>query len=152
MRLSGIVVLFAALTVPAVPAMPQTKTGVAPASRVKPTATKAKAAKAKRPAEAVVTAARVSEPVIELPVDGRIVLGNTLKTRLHALLAGTTMSYDEATSGWRNHTQLVRAMSAASDQRLPFPAIHHEVVANRMYVVDAVATVRGAMAPPLTAQ
>jgi hypothetical protein len=62
------------------------------------------------------------------------------------------MTYDEAVTGWRNHGQLVAAMNAASNRNLPFPAIHHEVVTNQMFLVDAVAVVRGATASPIAFQ
>jgi hypothetical protein len=151
MRLSRILLVLGALAVPAVPAAAQTKTTSTGVS--KPASTRARAAKTTRTATPVKTAA-VSrpEPVIELPVDGKIVLSTTLKTRLNSLLYGSTLTYDEAVTGWRNHGQLVAAMNAASSRNLPFPAIHHEVVTNRQFLVDAVAIVRGATAPSVAIQ
>ena len=144
-----VLLLFAALAVPAMPVAAQTKTGTSTVTK----STTTRAAKTTRTATAVKSVAAIPpEPVIELPVDGKIVLGNTLKTRLRSLLAGSTMTYDEAVTGWRNHGQLVAAMNAASYRNLPFPAIHHEVVANNMFLVDAVAIVRGATAAPITNQ
>lgn len=146
MRVSGVLLLFAALAAPAVPVAAQTKTGASTAS--KPTTTRA----VRRTATTAKNVAAAPEPVIELPVDGKIVLSNTLKMRLRSLLAGSTMTYDEAVTGWRNHGQLVAAMNAASNRNLPFPAIHHEVVTNQLFLVDAVAVVRGATAAPVTFQ
>lgn len=142
-----VLLLFAALAVPAVPVAAQTKTGTSTVS--KPTT---RAAKTTRTATVVKPAAVPPEPVIELPVDGKIVLGNIMKMRLRSLLIGSTMTYDEAVTGWQNRSQLVAAINAASYRSLPFPAIHHEVVTNNMFVVDAVAVVRGATAPPIALQ
>lgn len=148
MRVSRILMLFAALAAPVVPVAAQTKTGVSTTSK----STTTRAVKTTRAATAAKRAAIPPEPVIELPVDGKIVLSNTLKMRLRSLLAGSTMTYDEAVTGWRNHGQLVAAMNAASNRNLPFPAIHHEVVTNQMFLVDAVAVVRGATADPIALQ
>lgn len=145
MRFSGMLLLFGALAVPAVPVAAQSKVTNTPA---KTTTTRVKTVKTPVAKSAVVRSV-AAEPVIELPVNGKIVLSNTLKTRLYALLAGTTMTYDEATTGWRNHGQLVAAMNAASTRNLPFTAIHHEVVNNQEFLVDAVAIVRGATAQPV---
>jgi hypothetical protein len=142
-----VLLLFAALAVPAVPVAAQTKTGTSTVS--KPTT---RAAKTTRTATVVKPAVVPPEPVIELPVDGKIVLGNIMKMRLRSLLIGSTMTYDEAVTGWQNRSQLVAAINAASYRSLPFPAIHHEVVTNNMFVVDAVAVVRGATAPPIALQ
>ena len=142
-----VLLLFAALAVPAVPVAAQTKTGTSTVS--KPTT---RAAKTTRTATAVKPAVVPPEPVIELPVDGKIVLGNIMKMRLRSLLIGSTMTYDDAVTGWQNRSQLVAAINAASYRSLPFPAIHHEVVTNNMFVVDAVAVVRGATAPPIALQ
>ena len=142
-----VLLLFAALAVPAVPVAAQTKTGTSTVS--KPTT---RAAKTTRTATVVKPAVASPEPVIELPVDGKIVLGNIMKMRLRSLLIGSTMTYDEAVTGWQNRSQLVAAINAASYRSLPFPAIHHEVVTNNMFVVDAVAVVRGATAPPIALQ
>jgi hypothetical protein len=133
---------------PAVPAAAQTKTGTSTAGK----STATRAVKTTRTATPVKSVAAIPEPVIELPVDGKIVLGNIMKMRLRSLLIGSTMTYDEAVTGWRNRSQLVAAIDAASYRRLPFPAIHHEVVANNMFVVDAVAVVRGATAAPIALQ
>lgn len=148
MRVSRILLLFAALAAPAVAVAAQTKTGTSTASK----STTTRAVKTTRTATAAKSVATPPEPVIELPVDGKIVLSNTLKTRLRSLLVGSSMTYDEAVTGWRNHGQLVAAMNAASNRNLPFPAIHHEVVTNQMFLVDAVAVVRGATAAPMALQ
>jgi len=144
-----VLLLFAALAVPAMPVAAQTKTGTSTATK----STTTRAAKTTRTATPVKSVAAIpAEPVIELPVDGKIVLGNIMKMRLRSLLIGSTMTYDEAVTGWRNRSQLVAAIDAASYRSLPFPAIHHEVVANHMFVVDAVAVVRGATAAPIALQ
>ena len=143
-----VLLLFAALAVPAIPVAAQTKTGTSTISK----STTTRAVKTTRNAAPVKSVAAIAEPVVELPVDGKIVLGNIMKMRLRSLLIGSTMTYDEAVTGWRNHSQLVAAMNAASYRSLPFPAIHHEVVANNMFVVDAVAVVRGATAAPIALQ
>ena len=148
MRVSGILLLFAALAAPALPVAAQTKTGASTASK----STTARPVKTTRTASTAKSVVIPPEPVIELPVDGKIVLSNTLKMRLRSLLVGSTMTYDEAVTGWRNHGQLVAAMNAASNRNLPFPAIRHEVVTNNMFVVDAVAIVRGAAAAPVAVQ
>jgi hypothetical protein len=148
MRVSRILLLFAALAAPTVPVAAQTKTGASTASK----STTARTVKTTRSGTTAKRVATPPEPVIELPVDGKIVLGNTLKMRLRSLLVGSTMTYDEAVTGWRNHGQLVAAMNAASNRNLPFPAIHHEVVTNQMFLVDAVAVVRGATASPIAFQ
>ena len=148
MRVSRSLLLFAALAASSIPVAAQTKTGASTASK----STTTRAVRTTRPATAAKSVAIAPEPVIELPVDGKIVLGNTLKTRLRSLIAGSTMTYDEAVTGWRNHGQLVAAMNAAGSRNLPFPAIHHEVVTNQMFLVDAVAVVRGATAAPVAFQ
>jgi hypothetical protein len=147
MRVSRILLLCAAVAASAVPVAAQTKTGTSTASK-----TTTKAVRATRSASTAKSVVIPPEPVIELPVDGKIVLGNTLKMRLRSMLVGSTMTYDAAVTGWRNHGQLVAAMNAASNRNLPFPAIHHEVVANQMFLVDAVAVVRGATAAPIAFQ
>jgi hypothetical protein len=151
MKVSRIVLMLGALAAPAVPVAAQTKAGAA-TSVSKSTATRLKAARTTRTPAAPKSAAAAPEPVIELPVNGRIVLSNTLRARLQLLLAGSTMTFDEAVTGWRNHGQLVAAMNAAGSRNLPFPAIHHEVVTNQLFLVDAVAVVRGATAPPVAFQ
>ena len=143
-----VLLLCAALAVPAMPVAAQTKTGTSTAT--KSTTTRAKTTRTATPVKSV--APIPAEPIIELPVDGKIVLGNIMKMRLRQLLAGSTMTYDDAVTGWRNRSQLVAAIDAASYRRLPFPAIHHEVTANNMFVVDAVAVVRGATAAPIALQ
>jgi hypothetical protein len=49
----------------------------------------------------------------QLPLGEKIALNGTLKTRLDALLEGGTMTYEQATTGWKNQGQLVAAMNAA---------------------------------------
>ena len=145
MRVFRILLLCGAVAASAVPVAAQTKTAASTASKTTTRAVKTRSAST---AKTVIA----PEPVIELPVDGKIVLGSTLKMRLRSMLVGSTMTYDDAVTGWRNHGQLVAAMNAASSRNLPFPAIHHEVVTNQMFLVDAVAVVRGATAPPVALQ
>ncbi len=86
-----VLLLFAALAVPAMPVAAQTKTGTSTATK----STTTRAAKTTRTATPVKSVAAVpTEPVIELPVDGKIVLGNIMKMRLRSLLIGSTMTYD----------------------------------------------------------
>lgn len=49
----------------------------------------------------------------QLPLGEKLALNSTLKARLDALLVGSTLTYDQATTGWRNQGQLVAAMNAA---------------------------------------
>ena len=85
-----------------------------------------------------------------LPLNEKIALNGTLKARLDALLVGTTMTFDQATTGWRNQGQLVSAMNAAQNNNLSFVAIHQEVVTNHLALPDAVAAVKGATTPTTT--
>jgi hypothetical protein len=152
MKVSRIVLMLGAVAASSLPVAAQTKAGAA-TSVSKSTAARVKAVRTTRtPTTSKSAAAPLPEPVIELPVNGKIVLSNTLKVRLQLLLAGSTMTFDEAITGWRNHGQLVAAMNAAGTRNLPFPAIHHEVVTNQLFLVDAVAVVRGATAPPMAFQ
>jgi hypothetical protein len=151
MKVSRIVLMLGALAAPAVPVVAQTKAGAA-TSVSKSSATRVKARTTRTPTASKSAAVPLPEPVIELPVNGKIVLSNTVRARLQVLLAGSTMTFDEAVTGWRNHGQLVAAMNAAANRNLPFPAIHHEVVTNQLFLVDAVAVVRGATAPPVAFQ
>jgi hypothetical protein len=75
----------------------------------------------------------------QLPLNEKIALNSTLKTRLEGLLAGGTMTFDEATTGWRNQGQLVAAMNAAKNNELSFASLHTEMVTNGKSLPDAVA-------------
>jgi len=86
----------------------------------------------------------------QLPLGEKIALNDTLKARLDALLAGGTLTYDQATTGWKNQGQLVAAMNAAKNNNLPFGSIYTEMVTNGKSLPDAVAFVKAATPPPTT--
>ena len=75
----------------------------------------------------------------QLPLNEKIALNSTLSAKLEGLLAGGTMTFDEATTGWRNQGQLVAAMNAAQNNDLSFASIHTEMVTNGKSLPDAVA-------------
>jgi hypothetical protein len=143
MRLSRILLLLGAVTLPAVPALAQGKAIGRPAGVGKPTTTgvkgasgsvtKGKSADAKAgtlvkgksadhaKGPKTTTTATSTEAIDtseatgrgQLPLGEKIALNGTLKTRLDALLEGGTMTYEQATTGWKNQGQLVAAMNAA---------------------------------------
>ena len=84
----------------------------------------------------------------QLPLGEKIALNDTLKARLDALLVGSTLTYDQATTGWKNQGQLVAAMNAAKNNSLAFPSIYTEMVTNGKGLSDAVAFVKAATPPP----
>jgi hypothetical protein len=84
----------------------------------------------------------------QLPLGEKIALNSTLKARLDALLVGSTLTYDQATTGWKNQGQLVAAMNAAKNNTLSFPSIYTEMVTNGKSLPDAVAFVKAATPPP----
>ena len=86
----------------------------------------------------------------QLPLGEKIALNSTLKARLDALLVGSTLTYDQATTGWKNQGQLVAAMNAANNNTLSFPSIYTEMVTNGKSLPDAVAFVKAATPPPTT--
>lgn len=86
----------------------------------------------------------------QLPLGEKIALNSTLKARLDALLVGSTLTYDQATTGWKNQGQLVAAMNAAKNNNLSFSSIYTEMVTNGKSLPDAVAFVKAA-APTTTA-
>ena len=86
----------------------------------------------------------------QLPLGEKIALNSTLKARLDALLLGTTLTYDQATTGWKNQGQLVAAMNAANNNNLAFPLIYTETVTNGKSLPDAIAFVKAATPPPTT--
>jgi hypothetical protein len=85
----------------------------------------------------------------QLPLGEKIALNDTLKARLDALLpADGTLTYDQATTGWKNQGQLVAAMNAAKNNNLSFASIYTEMVTNSKSLPDAVAFVKAATPPP----
>jgi len=86
----------------------------------------------------------------QLPLGEKIALNPTLKARLDALLVGSTLTYDQATTGWKNQGQLVAAMNAAKNNNLSFGSIYTEMVTNGKTLPDAVAFVKAATPPPTT--
>ena len=97
-----------------------------------------------RTTDATATAASDSKGRGQLPLGEKIALNNTLKARLDALLVGSTLTYDQATTGWKNQGQLVAAMNAAQNNNLAFASIHTEMVTNGKSLPDAVAFVKAA--------
>ena len=86
----------------------------------------------------------------QLPLGEKIALNGTLKARLDALLVGSTLTYDQATTGWKNQGQLVAAMNAAKNNNLSFASIYTEMVTNGKKLPDAVTFVKAAAPPPAT--
>lgn len=86
----------------------------------------------------------------QLPLGEKIALNPTLKARLDALLVGSTLTFDQATTGWKNQGQLVAAMNAAKNNTLSFSSIYTEMVTNGKTLPDAVAFVKAAAPPPTT--
>ena len=84
----------------------------------------------------------------QLPLNEKIALNSTLKTKLEGLLAGGTMTFDDATTGWRNQGQLVAAMNAAERNGLTFQSLHTEMVTNGLSLPDAIAAAKAAATPP----
>ena len=80
----------------------------------------------------------------QLPLNEKLALNNTLKTRLEGLLAGGTMTFDGATTGWRNQGQLVAAMNAAERNGVTFESLHTEMVTNGKSLPDAIAAAKAA--------
>jgi hypothetical protein len=85
----------------------------------------------------------------QLPLGEKIALNNTLKARLDHLLVGSTLTFDQATTGWKNQGQLVAAMNAARNNNLAFPLLYTEMVTNGKKLPDAVVAVK-ALAPTPT--
>ena len=80
----------------------------------------------------------------QLPLNEKIALNNTLKTRLEGLLVGGTMTFDDAATGWRNQGQLVAAMNAAERNGVTFESLHTEMVTNGKSLPDAIAAAKAA--------
>ena len=86
----------------------------------------------------------------QLPLGEKIALNDTLKARLDALLAGSTLTYDQATTGWKNQGQLVAAMNAAKNNNLSFQLLYTEMVTNQKSLSDAVTFVKAIPPAPAT--
>ena len=86
----------------------------------------------------------------QLPLGEKIALNSTLKARLDALLVGSTLTYDQATTGWKNQGQLVAAMNAAKNNDLSFPSLYTEIITNGKSRDEAVAFLKPAPTPTTT--
>jgi len=167
--LSRILTLIAALALPALPAAAQGKAIGKPAGAGKPAtavvkgpAVKGKSADAKsgdhgKSGDHANTAGTTGATTTEdsaskgrghLPLGEKFALNSTLKARLDTLLVGSTLTFDQATTGWKNQGQLVAAMNAAKNNNLSFAAIYTEMVTNSKKLPDAVAFVKAATPPP----
>ena len=80
----------------------------------------------------------------QLPLGEKIALNSTLKARLDALLVGSTLTYDQATTGWKNQGQLVAAMNAAKNNDIAFSSLYTEIITNGKTRDDAVAFLKPA--------
>jgi len=87
----------------------------------------------------------------QLPLGEKIALNGTLKARLDALLVGSTLTYDQATTGWKNQGQLVAAMNAAKNNDLSFASLYTEIITNGKSREDAVLFLKPAAPPTTTA-
>ena len=86
----------------------------------------------------------------QLPLGEKIALNSTLKARLDALLVGSTLTYDQATTGWKNQGQLVAAMNAAKNNELSFASLYTEIITNGKTRDAAVAFLKPAPTPTTT--
>jgi hypothetical protein len=197
MRLSRILTLIAALTLPALPAAAQGRSVGKPAGVGKPTTTTVKGAPAKgKSADAkagtlvkgssgdhaksgdlakggdhgksgehakntttgttgdtttdATTDDSASKGRGQLPLGEKIALNKTLKARLDALLVGGTLTFDQATTGWKNQGQLVAAMNAAKNNNLSFPSLYTEIITNGRSRDEAVAFLKPPPTPTTT--
>lgn len=180
MRLSRILMLIGALALPVLPAAAQGKALGKPAGVGKPTTTVVKGASttvtkgksadakagtlvkgnsadhAKGPKSTTSTdtdttgAASDSKGRGQLPLGEKIALNNTLKSRLDALLVGSTLTYDQATTGWKNQGQLVAAMNAAKNNDISFASLYTEIITNGKSREDAVLFLKPATPPTTT--
>jgi len=87
----------------------------------------------------------------QLPLGEKIALNSTLKARLDALLVGSTLTYDQATTGWKNQGQLVAAMNAAKNNDISFASLYTEIITNGKSREDAVLFLKPAAPPTTTA-
>ena len=62
------------------------------------------------------------------------------------------MTFDDATTGWRNQGQLVAAMNAAQNNDLSFESLHTEMVTNGKSLPDAVAFLKTPAPEPTTTE
>jgi hypothetical protein len=86
----------------------------------------------------------------QLPLGEKLALNSTLKARLDGLLAGSSLTYDQATTGWKNQGQLVAAMNAAKNNNLSFASLYTEVITNGKPLPEAVTIVKGASSTTTT--
>jgi len=86
----------------------------------------------------------------QLPLGEKIALNSTLKARLDALLVGSTLTYDQATTGWKNQGQLVAAMNAAKNNDLSFASLYTEIITNGKSREAAVLFLKPATPPATT--
>jgi len=86
----------------------------------------------------------------QLPLGEKIALNSTLKARLDALLVGSTLTYDQATTGWKNQGQLVAAMNAAKNNDLSFASLYTEIITNGKSREDAILFLKPATPPATT--
>ena len=100
--------------------------------------------------DATVESSEESKGRGQLPLGEKIALNNTLKARLDGLLLGTALTYDQATTGWKNQGQLVAAMNAAKNNDLSFALLYTEIITNGKSRDDAVAFLKPAPAPTTT--
>ena len=87
----------------------------------------------------------------QLPLGEKIALNSTLKARLDALLVGSTLTFDQATTGWKNQGQLVAAMNAAKNNDISFASLYTEIITNGKTREDAVLFLKPATPPATTA-
>ena len=86
----------------------------------------------------------------QLPLGEKIALNSTLKARLDALLVGSTLTYEQATTGWENQGQLVAAMNAAKNNDLSFASLYTEIITNGKTREDAILFLKPVAPPPTT--
>ena len=149
---SRILVLTGALMLPALPAAAQSKPLGSPAvMTVKRTEVKAKTVDAKTVGlTRTDSLGSESKGRGQLPLGEKVALNNTLKTRLQGLLTGSGLTYDQATTGWKNQGQLVAAMNAAKNNNLSFASLYTEVITNGKPLPEAVTIVKGASSTTTT--
>ena len=171
MRLSRTLMLLAALALPAIPAAAQGKALGKPPGAGKPATATVKAPKAPKPTDTAIhgksgdhakgpktttpdsdttVAASESKGRGQLPLGEKIALNNTLKARLDGLLVGSTLTYDQATTGWKNQGQLVAAMNAAKNNDISFASLYTEIITNGKSREDAVLFLKPATPPTTT--
>jgi hypothetical protein len=184
MRLSRILLLIGAVALPAIPAAAQGKAIGKPAGVGKPAGTvvkgassgvtkgksadakagtlvKGKSADAKGPKSTTTTAtstetteAGESSGRGQLPLGEKIALNSTLKARLDALLEGGTMTYEQATTGWKSQGQLVAAMNAAQNNPgISFVDLHTKMTGpGQPSVGQAMTDLKAAASTPTTTE